>query len=69
MDLNNMPIEDIYFLVSQFDVVISSLALHYLFFWIICQYVYNCFVFSVEHPSHLWIIASFSRGGFSVRGS
>ncbi|WP_099157460.1 class I SAM-dependent methyltransferase [Virgibacillus ndiopensis] len=53
----NMPIEDINFLHSQFDVVISSLAFHYVkSFEVICKKVYErlkpggTFVFSVEHP-------------------
>jgi len=52
-----VPIEDINFSDSQFDVVISSLAFHYLeSFEPICKKVYDClkpggtFVFSVEHP-------------------
>ncbi|MFS0673823.1 class I SAM-dependent methyltransferase [Ornithinibacillus sp. 179-J 7C1 HS] len=52
-----MPIEDINFSGSQFDVVISSLAFHYIkSFKEICNKVYHClkpggaFVFSVEHP-------------------
>ncbi|KAB8128857.1 class I SAM-dependent methyltransferase [Gracilibacillus oryzae] len=52
-----MPIEDIDFLDSQFDVVISSLAFHYISsFDTICKKVYEylkpegSFVFSVEHP-------------------
>lgn len=52
-----MPIEDINFPDSQFDVVISSLAFHYIkSFQAICKKVYDClkpegtFVFSVEHP-------------------
>lgn len=52
-----MPIEDIQFSNSQFDVVISSLAFHYVdSFEAICTKVYNClkpagnFIFSVEHP-------------------
>ena len=52
-----MPIEDIDFSDSQFDVVISSLAFHYVkSFEAICKKVYHClkpggsFVFSVEHP-------------------
>lgn len=51
------PIEDINFSDSQFDVVISSLAFHYIkSFETICKKVYDClksggsFVFSVEHP-------------------
>ncbi|WP_175616084.1 class I SAM-dependent methyltransferase [Piscibacillus halophilus] len=53
----NMPIEGINFSESQFDVVLSSLALHYIkSFEDICNKVYKClkpggvFVFSVEHP-------------------
>ncbi|MEG0380624.1 MAG: class I SAM-dependent methyltransferase [Kurthia sp.] len=52
-----MPIEDISFQSSQFDVVISSLAFHYIkSFKSICEKIYEClkpggaFVFSVEHP-------------------
>jgi SAM-dependent methyltransferase len=52
-----MPIEDIDFLNSQFDVVISSLAFHYIqSFESVCKKVYDSlksggsFVFSVEHP-------------------
>lgn len=52
-----MPIEDIHFSDSQFDVVISSLAFHYIkSFDSICKKVYGylkpggTFVFSVEHP-------------------
>ncbi|WP_404442089.1 class I SAM-dependent methyltransferase [Sutcliffiella horikoshii] len=52
-----MPIEDINFSHSQFDVVISSLAFHYIeSFETICKKVYDClkpggsFVFSIEHP-------------------
>lgn len=53
----NAPIEDIDFLDSEFDVVISSLAFHYIkSFKSACEKVYDCikhggsFVFSVEHP-------------------
>ncbi|MDM5358219.1 class I SAM-dependent methyltransferase [Peribacillus sp. ACCC06369] len=52
-----MPIEDIDFSGSEFDVVISSLAFHYIeSYEAICKKVYDClkpggtFVFSVEHP-------------------
>ncbi|MEG0383773.1 MAG: class I SAM-dependent methyltransferase [Solibacillus sp.] len=52
-----MPIEEISFQSSQFDVVISSLAFHYIeSFKSICEKIYEClkpggtFVFSVEHP-------------------
>lgn len=53
----NMPIEDINFPDSQFDVIFSSLAFHYIkSFDTICKKVFDClkpggsFVFSVEHP-------------------
>lgn len=52
-----MPIEDIDFAESQFDVVISSLAFHYIeSFEAVCRKVHHClkdggaFIFSVEHP-------------------
>ncbi|MDQ0217638.1 class I SAM-dependent methyltransferase [Peribacillus cavernae] len=52
-----MPIEDIEFSNSQFDVVISSLSFHYIkSFEVICKKVHDClklggtFIFSVEHP-------------------
>lgn len=52
-----LPIEDIDFSEGQFDVVISSLAFHYVeTFEAICSKVYHClkangaFIFSVEHP-------------------
>ena len=52
-----MPIEDIGFPNGQFDVVISSLAFHYIeSFEAICKKVYDAlkpggsFIFSVEHP-------------------
>lgn len=51
------PIEDLVFSESHFDVVISSLAFHYIeSFKSICEKVYDSlrpggsFVFSVEHP-------------------
>lgn len=51
------PIEDIDFKAAEFDVVISSLALHYIAdFKNICDKVFHClapggsFVLSVEHP-------------------
>ncbi|WNQ14279.1 class I SAM-dependent methyltransferase [Paenibacillus aurantius] len=51
------PIEDIHFPEGQFDIVISSLAFHYLeSFDLICNKVYHylkangVFIFSVEHP-------------------
>lgn len=53
----NSSIEDIVFEHNRFDVVISSLAFHYIeAFDDVCAKVYNClapggtFVFSVEHP-------------------
>ncbi|WP_343701046.1 class I SAM-dependent methyltransferase [Chitinophaga sp.] len=52
-----MPIEDIQFAAGAFDVVISSLALHYVEdFKKVCHRLYQClapgghFVLSVEHP-------------------
>ncbi|MCK1983695.1 MULTISPECIES: class I SAM-dependent methyltransferase [Peribacillus] len=52
-----MPIEDIDFSGSEFDVVISSLAFHYIeSYEAICKKVHGCLkpggtlVFSVEHP-------------------
>lgn len=52
-----MPIEEINFSKSQFDIVISSLSFHYIeSFGMICKKVHDClkpggsFVFSVEHP-------------------
>lgn len=52
-----MPIEDINYSENSFDIVISSLAFHYVkSFKDICDKVYTCltiggeFVFSVEHP-------------------
>ncbi|MED4753060.1 class I SAM-dependent methyltransferase [Brevibacillus choshinensis] len=52
-----MAVEDIAFANDQFDVVISSLAFHYIeSFGELCQKIYDClkpggtFLFSVEHP-------------------
>ncbi|AJS57977.1 class I SAM-dependent methyltransferase [Paenibacillus sp. IHBB 10380] len=52
-----LAIEDIDFTAGEFDVVISSLALHYIErFDILCQKIHHClapegtFVLSVEHP-------------------
>jgi SAM-dependent methyltransferase len=57
IDYRRMAIEDIDFAAEEFDVVISSLALHYVErFDIVCQKVHHCllpggtFVLSVEHP-------------------
>jgi len=57
IEYRQMPIEEIDFPASTFDVVISSLALHYIEgFGEICGKVQRClveggsFVFSVEHP-------------------
>mgnify|MGYP001171376149 CR=1 FL=1 len=53
----NMPIEKINFSPAQFDVVISSLALHYVkSLELVCQKIYDylkpggAFILSVEHP-------------------
>jgi ubiquinone/menaquinone biosynthesis C-methylase UbiE len=53
----NMPMENINFSNAEFDVVISSLAFHYIkLFEALCKKVYDClkpggsFIFSVEHP-------------------
>ncbi|HIW33395.1 MAG TPA: class I SAM-dependent methyltransferase [Candidatus Paenibacillus intestinavium] len=52
-----LPIEEIEFAPEQFDVVISSLAFHYIeSFADICKQIHSClkpgssFIFSVEHP-------------------
>jgi SAM-dependent methyltransferase len=57
IEYRQMAIEDIDFTSEEFDVVLSSLALHYVErFDIVCQKVYHylkeggSFVFSVEHP-------------------
>lgn len=57
IEYRQMAIEDIDFPSGTFDVVISSLAFHYVArFDLVCQNVYRClgpegnFVFSVEHP-------------------
>ena len=57
IEYHRCAIEDIDFPANQFDVVISSLALHYVeSFDQVCQRVFHCltqkgvFVFSVEHP-------------------
>ncbi|MBD0382841.1 class I SAM-dependent methyltransferase [Paenibacillus sedimenti] len=57
IEYRRLAIEDIDFSEGEFDVVISSLALHYVAqFDIICRKVYHClapggtFVLSVEHP-------------------
>ncbi|MFI2857356.1 class I SAM-dependent methyltransferase [Paenibacillus sp. JSM ZJ436] len=57
IEYRHLAIEDIDFAEEEFDVVISSLALHYVeCFDTICRKVYHClapggtFVFSVEHP-------------------
>lgn len=57
IEYRRISIEDIDFAEGEFDVVISSLALHYVErFDIICHKVYHClapggtFVLSVEHP-------------------
>jgi 2-polyprenyl-3-methyl-5-hydroxy-6-metoxy-1,4-benzoquinol methylase len=57
IEYRRIAIEDINFSAGEFDVVISSLALHYVeHFDIVCRKVHHClvpggaFVFSVEHP-------------------
>ena len=57
IEYRRLAIEDIDFPAEEFDVVISSLAFHYVErFDIVCRKVYHClvpggsFVFSVEHP-------------------
>ena len=57
IEYRRLAIEDIGFPANQFDVVISSLALHYVeHFDVVCRKVRQCivtagtFVFSVEHP-------------------
>ena len=57
IEYRRLAIEDIDFAAGTFDVVISSLAFHYISrFDIACQKVHHClapqgnFVFSVEHP-------------------
>jgi SAM-dependent methyltransferase len=59
IEYRQMAIEDIDFAAGQFDVVLSSLALHYVErFDLVCQNVYRClvpggnFVLSVEHPTY-----------------
>lgn len=57
IEYRRLAIEDMDFAAEEFDVVISSLALHYVEnFAAVCQHVYHAlapggtFVFSVEHP-------------------
>lgn len=57
IEYRRLAIEDIDFSAGEFDVVLSSLALHYVErFDIVCQKVHHClkpgdaFVLSVEHP-------------------
>ena len=57
IEYRQLAIEDINFPARTFDVVISSLALHYVErFDLVCQKVHRClapkgpFIFSVEHP-------------------
>jgi len=57
IEYHRWAIEDIDFSSNQFDVVISSLALHYVeAFDLVCRKVHHCltpngtFLFSVEHP-------------------
>jgi SAM-dependent methyltransferase len=57
IEYHRCAIEDIDFAANQFDIVVSSLALHYIeTFDLVCRKVQHClvpngaFVFSVEHP-------------------
>ncbi|NOU86053.1 methyltransferase domain-containing protein [Paenibacillus sp. LMG 31460] len=57
IEYRRLAIEDINFAAGEFDVVISSLALHYVeHFEIVCSKIHHClvsggtFVLSVEHP-------------------
>jgi SAM-dependent methyltransferase len=57
IEYRRCAIEDINFPVNEFDIVISSLALHYVeSFDLVCRKVHHCltanglFLFSVEHP-------------------
>ncbi len=57
IEYRRLAIEDIDFAADEFDVVLSSLALHYVErFDLVCQKVHHClvaegsFVLSVEHP-------------------
>jgi SAM-dependent methyltransferase len=57
IEYRQCAIEDIDFLSNEFDIVISSLALHYVKqFDLVCRKVHDClvpsgeFLFSVEHP-------------------
>jgi 2-polyprenyl-3-methyl-5-hydroxy-6-metoxy-1,4-benzoquinol methylase len=57
IEYRRLAIEDIDFSAGEFDVVLSSLALHYVErFDLVCRNVHYClvpggsFVFSVEHP-------------------
>lgn len=57
IEYRRLAIEDINFEAGEFDVVISSLALHYVeHFEIVCRKIHHClvsggtFILSVEHP-------------------
>lgn len=57
IEYRRLAIEDINFAAGEFDVVISSLALHYVeHFEIVCRKIHHClvsggtFILSVEHP-------------------
>ncbi len=74
VEYRKQAIEDYVFAANSFDIVISSLAFHYLSgFDTICKKVYNCLsengflIFSVEHPvftadgSQCWIHDEYGR--------
>jgi SAM-dependent methyltransferase len=64
IEYRRLAIEDMDFAAAEFDVVISSLAIHYVeSFDMVCQKVHHClagkgtFVFSVEHPIYTALAA------------
>lgn len=64
IEYRRLAIEDINFAAGEFDVVISSLALHYVeHFEIVCRKIHHClvsggtFILSVEHPVYTALAA------------